>query len=239
MEATHMQTNKHLGRNLGIAFLVVFAGSAVSGALSASILTGTTTETLENVASNTSQMRWSTMIDLCVTSVGIVVLAVLPYTALRKQNPVLALVALGWWLAEAITLAVSTVGAFLLIPASGAYVEAGTSVSASQIALGETLANFDRVTWEIHMVFYGLGALIWYSLMYQSRCVPRWLSGWGVLAVAIGLFSSVLFLAADVDWFFLGFPTGLFEVVIGIWLIAKGLAAPKRTEALQDAPAHS
>ncbi|MBG7606060.1 MAG: hypothetical protein IZT58_15770, partial [Actinobacteria bacterium] len=57
-----MKTGSHLGRNLGIAFLVVFAGSAVSGALSASILTGTTTETLENVASNTAQMRWSTMI---------------------------------------------------------------------------------------------------------------------------------------------------------------------------------
>jgi hypothetical protein len=228
-----MKSDRRLGQYLGTAFLVVFAGSALSGALSASVLSGSTAETLENIADNSAQLRWSTMIDLCITSTGIVVLAALLYTVLRKQNPILALVALGWWLAEAITLAVSTVGAFILIPVSEAYVQAGASASSSQLALGDTLIEFDRVTWEIHMLFYGLGALVWYSLMYQSRCVPRWLSMWGVLAVGVGLFSSVLFLASDIDWFFMGFPTGLFEVVIGVWLIFKGIS---RTE---SDPAHA
>jgi len=93
------------------------------------------------------------MIDLCITSVGVVVLAVLLYTAVKRQNPVLALVALGWWLAEAVTLAVSTIGAFLLISLSGTYAEAGASASPDLLALGETFQRFDRQMWEIHMVF--------------------------------------------------------------------------------------
>jgi len=219
-----MDADRRLGRNLGIAFLVVFAGSAASGALSASILTDDVDEAMRNVAANTAQMRWSTMIDLGITSVGIVALAVLLYQVLKGRNPVLALVALGWWFAEAITLAISTVGAFLLIPVSEAYVAAGAAASSADLALGETLINLDRQTWEIHMLFYGVGALIWYSLMYRQKVVPDWLSLFGVAAVVVGLFSSVIFLAADIEWFFLGFPVGLFEVVIGIWLIVKGIA---------------
>jgi hypothetical protein len=221
-----MTMDRQLGRNLGTAFLIVWAGSILSGALSASIFSENPATTLQNIADNTAQMRWSTMIDLCVTSVGIVVLAALLYTAVRKQNPLLALIALGWWLAEAITLAASTIGAFLLIPLSESYADAGTAASSDLVSLGDTLQSFDRQMWEIHMLFYGVGALVFYFLLYQARSVPRWLSGFGLAASAVGLFSSVLFLATDVDWFFLGFPAGLFELVLGVWLIVKGIAQP-------------
>lgn len=227
MSAADRNTDRRLGQYLGAAFLVVWAGSILSGALSAALFSDDPAETLQNIAKNSAQMRWSTMIELCITSVGIVVLAVLLYTAVRKQNPRLALVGLGWWVVEAATLAVSTIGAFLLIPVSEAYVEAGASASSDQLALGDALQHLDRQMWEVHMVFYGVGALAFYWLLYQSRCVPQWLSIFGIAAVALGLFSSVLFLAVDVDWFFLGFPTGLFELLIGVWLIAKGIS---RTE---------
>jgi hypothetical protein len=218
-----MITDKRLGRQLGVAFLVVWLGSAASAALSVSILSDDPAETLENVAANTAQFQWSTMIDLCITSVGIVVLAVLLYTAVRRQNPTLALIGLGWWLTEAATLAVSTIGAFLLIPLSTTYAEAGASGSPDLLVFAETLQDFDRQMWEIHMIFYGVGALAFYYLLYEARAVPRWLSLFGLAAVVVGLFSSVIFLGADIEWFFLGFPIGVFELVIGGWLIVRGV----------------
>ena len=96
-----MTTDRRLGRDLGAAFLVVWAGSIISGALSASIFADDPAETLQNIAESSTRMRWSTMVDLCITSVGVVALAVLLYTAVREVHPWLALVALGWWLAEA------------------------------------------------------------------------------------------------------------------------------------------
>lgn len=217
-----MKIDRRLGRYLGAAFLIVWAGSILSGSLSASIFADSPAETLDNTAENSAQMRWSTMIELCITSVGIVALGALLYIAVRRQNPLLALVALGWFLAEAVTLAVSTIGAFLLIGLSETYATANTS--SDLLTLGEMLQDFDRQMWEIHLLFYGVGALAFYYLLYQARSVQRWLSLFGVAAVAVGLFSSVLFLAADIDWFFFGFPTGLFELVIGVWVIVKGIS---------------
>ena len=187
-----MRTDRRLGRYLGTAFLVVWAGSIVSGSLSASVFADDPAETLANIAENTTQMRVSTMVDLCITSVGVVVLGVLLYAAVRKQNSWLALVALGWWVVEAATLAVSTIGAFLLVPLSETLSQSGGS-SADVLALADSLQDFDRQMWEIHVLFYGIGAIVFYSLLYQARAVPRWLSGFGVAAVAIGLFSSVIF----------------------------------------------
>lgn len=218
-----MSTDRRLARFLGTTFLVVLAGSVISELLASSVFSGATAETLESIADNTVQMRWSAMIELCITSTGIVVLAVLLYAAVKRQNPLLALVALGWWIAESLTLAISTIGSFLLIPLSETYV-AGGSTSPELVALGDTLVGFDHKAWEIHMVFFGLGALIWYSLMYQSRIVPRWLSIFGLAAVGMALISSMVTVATDLDLFVWGTPTGVFELTIGVWLITKGFS---------------
>ena len=73
-------------------------------------------------------------------------------------------------------------------------------------------------------MFFGVAGITWYALMYQSRRIPRWLSIWGILAVGVAGSSSILLLATDIDLFFLAFPTGLFELVLGIWLVVNGLA---------------
>jgi hypothetical protein len=219
-----MKTNKQLGRYLGITYLVVWAGSIISGALWTTVPVDGTVDALESIAADPTTMQVSAMVDLCITSTGIVVLAALLYTAVKKQNPVLALVALGWWIVEAATLAVSTVAAFGLVSISQAYVEADAVAKPHLLDLGDTLVWMDQRTWSIHMLFFSLGGLVWYFLMYQSRCVPRWLSIFGIAAVALALFSTVLVLATDIELFFLGFPTGLFELVIGVWLIVKGLS---------------
>jgi hypothetical protein len=63
--------------------------------------------------------------------------------------------------------------------------------------------------------------------MYQSRFVPRWLSIFGVVVVALALIATVVLLAADLDLFILAAPTGLFELVIGVWLVVKGVSRPE------------
>jgi hypothetical protein len=222
--------DKKLGRYLGAAYLTVLVGSALSGALWPALSDGITSTKLLDAADNVGALRWSTVIELFVTSAGIVVLASLLYIVLRRQNRILSLVALGCWWVEAATLAVSTVGAFILIPISEAYAQASGTEATNLLALGDALVRFDRLTWEIHMVFFAVGGLIWYTLMYQSRVVPRWLSVTGILVVAIGMVSSVLLFTADADLFYLGIPTGVFELVLGVWLVTKGIASPAERE---------
>jgi hypothetical protein len=108
-----------------------------SGVLSGSILTGSISE-----------------------SVGSIVLASLLYVVLRDQNRVVALVALGWWLAEAVILAVSTLGVYALIPLSLQYVQAGTPASSYYQTLGTLFLGVDQNAYAIHMLFFCLGALL-------------------------------------------------------------------------------
>lgn len=58
--------------------------------------------TLGRRSGNLAQMRASILLEL-FTSVGIIVLASLLYVVPKDQNRMVALVALGWWLAEAVT----------------------------------------------------------------------------------------------------------------------------------------
>ena len=110
-----MNSDKNTPRFLGAAFLFVFVASLLSNTLlSSAIGTGSISDNLVNIANNLTLVRASILVEL-FTSVGIVVLASLLYVVLHKQNKIIALVALGWWLAEAITLAVSKIGAFAFI----------------------------------------------------------------------------------------------------------------------------
>jgi hypothetical protein len=120
-----MISDSNSPRLLGAAFLFVLAASVISNALLKSIIgSGSTSDMLVNISDNLTLMRISSLVEL-LTSLGIVVLAVLLYVVLHKQNKIIALVALGWWLAEAITLAVGKMGAFALIPLSLKFVAAG------------------------------------------------------------------------------------------------------------------
>jgi hypothetical protein len=68
---------------------------------------------------------------------------------------------------------------------------------------------------------YGLGALILNYLLYQSELVPRWLSVWGLVGGALMLAMGVLRLFGR-PVMFLALPIVLNEMVLAVWLIAKG-----------------
>jgi len=70
-------------------------------------------------------------------------------------------------------------------------------------------------------IVFCLGALMFYYLLYQARLIPRWISGWGIVA-------AVASLAADLSAMFgtnmdiLKMLMLVQEMVMAVWLIAKG-----------------
>ena len=223
-------------RYLGAAFLAVFVTSLVSGVLSGSVLVGSISEVLADISDSVAQMRASTVLQL-LTSVGIVVLASLLYAVLRDQNRIVALVALGWWLAETVVLALSTLGTYALTPLSLEYVKAGTPASSYYQTLGTLFLALDQNAYAIHMLFFCLGAVLWYYLLFRSRVVPRALSVWGLLAVSLVLVNTLLIIWDRS----LDLGTALyvayvpFELVVGLWLLIKGA----RPASMVGVPANS
>ena len=221
-----MNSEKTTSRLLGAAFLLVFVTSILSGLLRASIAdAGSMSEILVSIADNLATWRISTVVELG-TSVGIVVLAVLLYVVLRKQNKIIALVALGWWLAEAIILAVSKIGAFALIPLSLEFVEAGAPDLSTYQSLGSFFYHvIDRQGNDIHMLFYCLGGILWFYLFYRARNIPRVISSLGIVIEFVALIGMLFLLFGASVSMVIYYPIILLELAVGLWLLIKGASA--------------
>ena len=228
-----MISERNAPRLLGAAYLFVLVVSAISGALLASVVgpgnvtsvvgVGNISDILAGISENVTLFRVSILTELA-TSTGIVALAVLLYLVLNRQSRVIALVALGLWLAEAITLAVSKIGAFALIPLSQEFVAVGAPDASHYQTLGGLLYFVvDRTGYDIHMWFFGLGGMLWYLLFYRSGHIPRVMAAWGILSVIVGFAGTVLtWLDVNVN-FLLFAQIAVFELTIGLWLLIRGI----------------
>jgi len=213
-------------RLLGAAQLVVFASALLSDRLLASVVgSGSISNILVNISENVSRMRIANLFAL-VDSVAVIVLAVLFYIVFNGEYKIIALVALGFFFAEAITLAVSKVGGFALIPLSQEFVESGAPESSYFQTLGDFLYyGVDRQGYHIHNLFFCLGAILWYSLFLRSGYIPQALSLWGLVAVSLLLIPVLLQLYtrnSTSPVMVVGILYLPFELVLGIWLIVKG-----------------
>jgi len=211
-------------RLLGTAQLFVFVASLVSDQLLKSVAgSGGISETLVNISENIPRVRISNLVSL-FNSLAIITLGVLFYIVLSEQNKTLALVALGCFTAEGITLAVSKIGAYALIPLSRNFVAAGSPEASHFQTLGDFLYHsVDRRGYDIHMLFFCAGGIIWYYLLYLSRIIPAGVSLWGLVAICLLTIPTLLTLL-DLDFLpamVLGLPYAPFELVLGTWLIVK------------------
>ncbi len=226
-----MNTSKNTVRLLGAAFLFVIVAFSLYDLLISSVVgSGSMSDILVNISDNLTLMRLGSVFGL-VTSAGIIVLAALLYMVLNKQNKIIAFVALGWWLAEAITLAVSTIGTFALIPLSLEFVEAGAPAASHFQTLGNFLYSgvFQQAN-NIHMLFYCMGGILWFYLFYRSKYIPRVISVFGLVIESLGLIGMVLeFFAISTNRLFF-YPILPLELVVGLLLIIKGISDGLKTK---------
>jgi len=72
-----------------------------------------------------------------------------------------------------------------------------------------------------------LSGLMYYAMLYQTRLVPRWLSGWGLVGNTLTIFATLLVMfrligIITTSYLVLNFPMALQEMVLAAWLIVKG-----------------
>ena len=225
-----MNSDKKIPRYLGAAYLVQFVASLISDPLSSAAMgSGSISETLVSISSNVVMMRASVIAEV-VTALGIIVMTVLLYIVLQKQNKFFALVALSFWLTEAIFLAVSSIGANALIPLSLDYIQAGAPDPSFMITLGTLLVEIKEFCFAIHMLFFGLGGILWYYMFYKSKYIPRVLALWALIMMPLMPIDVLLFLLGvgldSILRMAILFPLIVYlpyEGVMGLWFIVKGI----------------
>lgn len=154
-------------------------------------------------------------------------MAVVLYPLLRRFNPTLAIGYIVFRGAlEGFCYLVSLLGTLFLIPLSAAYIDAGSPSDGQFRALADVLVNGEEVAAVLTIVFI-LGAVMFYWILWESRLVPRWLSGWGLLATVPYVIAGLLVMFGEIEHFSAAdalprMPLAVQEMVLALWLVVRG-----------------
>lgn len=182
---------------------------------------------LAKLATNDTRVVLTALIEFvwALTGAGI---AIGLYPILKKFNPALALGSVAGRLAEAVFVVVGALGLLALLTVGQEVVAAGSaSVAAVATTSNLVLAVREWVHGFFALIPFGVGAFMYYVVLYRSRLVPRWLSGWGLGAIVMFMVSTIIAGFTQEFGFttvntVLNIPIGLQEMALAIWLIAKG-----------------
>ena len=176
---------------------------------------------LVNVSPNESQVIIGMLIEwiYALAVVGIIA-TLLPI--LKKHNEALALGFSGLRLIEAICAIVGSIGLLTLLTLSQEFVKAGAPGASYFQTVGTVVLAIRDWAFMIGSgLVWSLSALVLNYKLYQSKLIPRWLSGWGLIGAIISLTAALLNMfgpSAEL----LEFPLAVNEMVLALWLIIKG-----------------
>ncbi len=217
-----LRTNARLA---GVTLLVYFATGLGSHILFNQTSAGVgTAAILANIAQHGTLMRVSVLL-LMLEFLCELVLAVTLFALTRDQDRDLARLAMSFRLTEGVIAATAAYSRLdLLAVAIASRTASGADAAAVQV-LGASLLNG---TAGPAALCFSVGNLIFALLLLRARSIPAWLASLGVVASILGLVELSLELlgflhgpATIVPWI----PMALFELILALWLLIKGVAA--------------
>jgi hypothetical protein len=163
---------------------------------------------------------------LAVTGLGVMLYPVLMRDATTSGAQGLTMWYVGTRIIEGALFFVGVIAFVSMLSVS----EAMVGVSAAQVvpyeAAGLALKRVFDYSWIAGQTIFCVGAVMLYWLLYRSKRVPRWLSAWGLVAapmmLAAGFMLPVTNDPNSTISSILYAPMGLQEMVLAVWLIARG-----------------
>ena len=151
------------------------------------------------------------------------------YTLLKKINTSLTIGFLVFRIISVGFIFIGWLSILLLLALSQEFVISGSP----ELLYFKTLDNLlrsgrDLINHVAMPLILSVGNLMFYSILYQSKIIPKWLSLWGLIATILSSVLASLLLMFDVigiinaTYVSLAFPTALLEFVLATWLIVKG-----------------
>ena len=234
-------------RVIGATYLVTDATSIYAIFVRSSlVVSGDVARTATNIAAHAQLFRAGIVADV-ITGAGVVILNLALYTLLSSVNRNLARLALMWRLIEVAVGSAIAVCSFvaLSLVTDPNYLQAYQPREIQ--ALVSLFVGAQVSGYLIVLLFVGLGSTTYMYLLLKSRYVPKALALLGLVGSAlVGLFALIrmwfpAFVAAAVP-VVQALPLGArallavivvpilaFEIIIGLWLLVKGVRIPEQT----------
>ena len=180
---------------------------------------------LINVSANATQLIIGALL-LLIDSIAVVVIPIMLFPIFKKHNEALALGYVGARIIEGVIFIVGVISLLLLLTLSQEFVKAGTPDVPYFQTLGTLLLAAHDWAFLLGLTVFSLGSLTLNYILYQSKLIPRWLSGWGFIGAALSLAASLIpqlgyNLSSSIDTL-LNSPIAVQEMVFAVWLIVKG-----------------
>jgi len=210
---------------VGILFLIALVPFMIG-----SVLYGPSTGTsdfLESAYPDRATVTLGVLLEF-VAVLAIPLIGAFMYPILKRYGQALAMSYFGFRALEGLLLIINQAKVLSLIGLSDEHLN-GASTDTSQLqAIGDSLLREKDQVFALYVLVFGLGALVFYALLYYSRLVPRWLAGWGFVAAVwmmvgdlLGMFDVFADAGALVEVIFV-IAVPLNEIVLAFWLIFKG-----------------
>jgi Domain of unknown function (DUF4386) len=217
-------TYRTTARIIGVLYLAGMAVGIPGNLVIQSILTGS--GGLATIAASSMLLAVGVVCWLA-TVAGDAAHGVLMFPVLKRYHSERSAVGyLAVRIMDATFIAVMALLIAIQIPIGAAYLNAGTADTSYLQALSTVLAEGNLYAYEIAMTTLGVSGLILCSAFLRTNLIPRPLAIWGLVGYAIILVGSVLQILGFNLNSIQAIPGGLWEVFIGVWLIAKGFNIP-------------
>lgn len=211
---------------VGLLFLTatgafIFANAFTTGVLSRP-------DFLTDASAHTTTLATGAL--LLAGQFGVVGIAVLLFPLLKRHGESLALAHVGFRVGE-LAASLFYLAVPLLVMELGSRLSDGTVDTAVAPGLGALLqAQHSVAILLIYLVTTAAGMCM-ATLLYRSRLVPRWIATLGVIGYPVLLAGCALDLFGLVDvtqgvGLVALVPGGVFELILPIWLLAKGFTFP-------------
>ncbi len=218
-----MDSDNRNARIAGASFLISYAGLILGAFVSVSILEG---DYLALAYPNATQLGVGMLLE-SLNGIAVIGIAVMLYPILKTYDEGIALGYLGFRGVEALLSILGSTKAIALVDLSHAYIQAGSPANSYFETLG-ALVMADR-HWHMEMLtlFFILGALIFYFILYRTELIPRYISIWGfIAALLVAFFNMLMYTGIDpgmVVNLILVLPIIANEFTVAIWLMARGV----------------
>jgi Domain of unknown function (DUF4386) len=209
---------------VGVLFITATVANLLSTSLTRSLVTAP--DYLRSLSASGNHVLVGALLAL-IAALASASIAMALYPVLRHYNEGLALGSVGFRLIEAVFYLVDIVGLLSLLALSQAFVKAGAPGDPYFQTISTLIqAAREWVNFVLAVSAFSLGALLYYVVIYQSKLIPRWLAGWGVLGAACSLGAAITMLFGlapySLPMLVLVLPIAVQEMVLAIWLIVRG-----------------
>jgi hypothetical protein len=206
-------------------FFLGFLGGAVSGE--------PIPDFLVTVSANEMQVIIGMLIEL-IWALSVIGIPVVLFPILKKDDEALALGFFSLRFIEGICTVIHSILLLSLLTLSQEFVKAGVPGASYYLTVGSLLLAARDWAFLIGSgVVWSLSALFLNYVLYRSKLVPRWLSGWGLVGALLSLAVYLLQLFSIQTSDFLFAPIAIQEMVFAVWLIVKGFDSSAIAESAQ------